>query len=96
MPLSTTYDWLIQQPHVNAMKAESSKVTNRRLSPENLKRIRQRGKARAAVNRELTSELAKRCRQAIKEGLIERGAAVVVEGAEAGKSIRKARRSFTN
>ena len=78
------------------MKAESSKVTKRRLSPETLELIRQRGLARAAGNRELTSELAKQCRQAIKEDLKERRAAVMVEAAEAGKSIRKARRSFAN
>uniref|UniRef100_A0A158P636 Uncharacterized protein n=1 Tax=Angiostrongylus cantonensis TaxID=6313 RepID=A0A158P636_ANGCA len=78
------------------MKAESSKVTKRRLSPETLELIRQRGLARAAGNRELTSELAKQCRQAIKDDLEERKAAVMVEEAEAGKSIRKARRIFAN
>uniref|UniRef100_A0A0K0DI18 UPF0020 domain-containing protein n=1 Tax=Angiostrongylus cantonensis TaxID=6313 RepID=A0A0K0DI18_ANGCA len=59
---------------------------------ETLQLIRQRGIARAAGNRELTSELAKQCRQAIKEDLEERAAAVMVDAAEAGKSIRKARR----
>uniref|UniRef100_A0A0K0DG07 Transposase n=1 Tax=Angiostrongylus cantonensis TaxID=6313 RepID=A0A0K0DG07_ANGCA len=78
------------------MKAESSEVTKRRLSQETPELIRQRGIARAAGNRELTSELAKQCRQAIKEDLKERRAAVMVEAAEAGKSIRKARRSFAN
>uniref|UniRef100_A0A0K0D8G8 V-type ATP synthase subunit D n=1 Tax=Angiostrongylus cantonensis TaxID=6313 RepID=A0A0K0D8G8_ANGCA len=78
------------------MKAESSKVAKRRLSPETLELIRQRGLVRAAGNRELTSELAKQCRQAIKEDLKERRAAVMVEAGEARKSIRKAHRSFAN
>uniref|UniRef100_A0A158P944 Endo/exonuclease/phosphatase domain-containing protein n=1 Tax=Angiostrongylus cantonensis TaxID=6313 RepID=A0A158P944_ANGCA len=68
------YDRLIEHLHVSAMKAESSKVTKRRLSPETLELIRQRGIARAAGNRELTSELAKQCRQAMKEDLEERRA----------------------
>uniref|UniRef100_A0A0K0DAR4 Uncharacterized protein n=1 Tax=Angiostrongylus cantonensis TaxID=6313 RepID=A0A0K0DAR4_ANGCA len=54
------------------MKAESSKVIKRFLSPETLELIDQRGIARAAGNRELTSELAKQFRQAIKEDLKER------------------------
>uniref|UniRef100_A0A0K0CZD5 Uncharacterized protein n=1 Tax=Angiostrongylus cantonensis TaxID=6313 RepID=A0A0K0CZD5_ANGCA len=81
------YDWLIQHLHFNAMKAECSKVTKRCLSPETLELIRQREIARAAGNRELTSELAKQCRQAIKD-VKERRAAVMVEVAEAGKTIR--------
>ncbi|KAE9416732.1 hypothetical protein Angca_002490 [Angiostrongylus cantonensis] len=47
-------------------------------------------------NRELTSEFAKQCREARKEDLKERRTAVVVEAAEAGKSIRKARLSLPN
>ncbi|KAE9412758.1 hypothetical protein Angca_008712, partial [Angiostrongylus cantonensis] len=90
------YDRLIEHLHASAMKAESSKVTKRRLSPETLELIRRRGFARAAGNGELTSELAKQCRQTIKEDLKERRAAVMVEAAEAGKSIRKSRRSFVN
>ncbi|VDM59980.1 unnamed protein product [Angiostrongylus costaricensis] len=78
------------------MKANSLKVTKRRLSPETLKLIRQRGFSRTAGNRELTSELAKQSRQAVKEDLKEGRAAVMVGAAEAGKSIRKAHRSFTN
>uniref|UniRef100_A0A0K0DKD4 Reverse transcriptase domain-containing protein n=1 Tax=Angiostrongylus cantonensis TaxID=6313 RepID=A0A0K0DKD4_ANGCA len=88
------YDRLIQHLHVSAMKAESSKVTKRRLSPKTIELIRQHGIARAADNRELTSEHAKQCRQAIKEDLKERKEAVMVEAAEAGKSIRKAHRCF--
>uniref|UniRef100_A0A0K0CVB3 50S ribosomal protein L22 n=1 Tax=Angiostrongylus cantonensis TaxID=6313 RepID=A0A0K0CVB3_ANGCA len=78
------------------MKAESSKVTKRRLSPETQELIRQRGIARAAGKRELTSELAKQCTQAIKEDHKERRVAVMVEAAEAGKSIRKAHRRLAN
>uniref|UniRef100_A0A0K0DGP3 Guanine nucleotide-binding protein subunit gamma n=1 Tax=Angiostrongylus cantonensis TaxID=6313 RepID=A0A0K0DGP3_ANGCA len=81
---------------ISAMKAESSKVTKRSLSPETLELIRQCGIARAAGNRELTSEHTKQCRQAIKEDLKERRAAVVVEAAEDGKSIRKAHQSFVS
>ncbi|KAE9413460.1 hypothetical protein Angca_010050, partial [Angiostrongylus cantonensis] len=88
------YDRLIEHLCVSAMKAESSKVTKRRLSPATRELIRQCGISRAAGSRDLTSELAKR-RQAVKEDLKERRAAVIVEAAEAGKSIRKARRSFS-
>uniref|UniRef100_A0A0K0D1V8 Reverse transcriptase domain-containing protein n=1 Tax=Angiostrongylus cantonensis TaxID=6313 RepID=A0A0K0D1V8_ANGCA len=70
--------------------------SERRLSQESLEPIRNYGIARAAGNRELTSELAEQCRQAIKEDLKERRAAVMVEDAEAGKSTRKAHRSFAN
>ncbi|XGW29870.1 hypothetical protein V3C99_009149 [Haemonchus contortus] len=42
------------------------------------------------------SELAKLCREAIKEDLKERRGAAMDEAADAGKSIRKARRSFAN
>uniref|UniRef100_A0A0K0DFA1 Transcriptional regulator n=1 Tax=Angiostrongylus cantonensis TaxID=6313 RepID=A0A0K0DFA1_ANGCA len=77
------------------MKAESSNVTKRRLSPETLELILQREIARAAGNRELTSEFAKQCRQAIKEDLHERRAAVMVEPADAGKSISSAHQSFS-
>ncbi|VDM53259.1 unnamed protein product [Angiostrongylus costaricensis] len=89
------YDRLIQHLYIGAVKAESSKVprSKKRLSPETLELIRQRGIARAACNRKLTSELAKQCRQATKEDLKERKAAVLVEAGEAGKSIRKANRS---
>ncbi|VDM57902.1 unnamed protein product [Angiostrongylus costaricensis] len=71
------------------MKAESSKVTMRRLSPETLELIHQLGIARAPRKRELTSGRAKQCRQAMKEDHKERRATVVVEAAETGKSIRK-------
>ncbi|KAK6730178.1 hypothetical protein RB195_006938 [Necator americanus] len=77
-------------------KAESFKTTKRRLSLETLELIRQRGAARVAGNQELTSELAKLCREAIKEDLKERRAEVLAEAAEAGKSIRYARRDFAS
>ncbi|VDM64763.1 unnamed protein product [Angiostrongylus costaricensis] len=70
------YDRLIQHLHFSAMKAESSKVTQRRFSPETLELIRQRGIVRAAGNREVASELQKQCKQAIKEDLKERRTAV--------------------
>ncbi|KAK6763141.1 hypothetical protein RB195_023754 [Necator americanus] len=90
------YDRLIEHLHDCAKKAESFKTTKRRLSLETLKLIRQRGAARAAGNQELTSELAKLCREAIKEDLKERRAEVLAEAAEAGKSIRCARQDFAS
>ncbi|VDM55743.1 unnamed protein product [Angiostrongylus costaricensis] len=78
------------------MKAESSKVTKRHWFPETLELKRQRGIERGAGNREQTSELGKHCRPAIKEDLKKRRVAVMIEAAEAGKSIRKAHRSFAN
>ncbi|EYC25014.1 hypothetical protein Y032_0012g1644 [Ancylostoma ceylanicum] len=57
--------------------------------------MRQRGATRAAGNYQLTSELARRCREAIKEDLKERRA-VVLAVATAGRSIRNTRRDFAN
>ncbi|KAK6755773.1 hypothetical protein RB195_014268 [Necator americanus] len=88
------YDRLVEHLHECAKKAESFKTTKRRLSLQTLELIRQRGAARAAGNQELTSELARLCRGAIKEDLKERRAEVLAEAAEAGKSIRYARRDF--
>ncbi|ETN69854.1 hypothetical protein NECAME_15029 [Necator americanus] len=88
------YDRLVEHLHDCAKKAESFKTTKRRLSLETLELIRQRGAARAAGNQELTSELARLCREAIKEDLKERRAEVLAVAAEAGKSIRYARRDF--
>ncbi|KIH69517.1 hypothetical protein ANCDUO_00141 [Ancylostoma duodenale] len=51
----------------SAKSDESLRATKTRLSYETLERICQRGAARAAGNYQLTSELAKRCREAIKE-----------------------------
>ncbi|KAK6757195.1 hypothetical protein RB195_015178 [Necator americanus] len=90
------YDRLVEHLHDCAKKAESFKTTRRRLSLETLELIRQRGAARAAGNQELTSELARLCREAIKEDLKERRAEVLAEAAEAGKSIRYARRDFAS
>ncbi|VDM58334.1 unnamed protein product [Angiostrongylus costaricensis] len=89
------YDRLRQYLHVSAMKAHGSELTKRRLSPETLELMRQRGIARGADNSELMSELAKQCRQATKD-LKERRAAVMTEAREARKSIRKAHLSFAN
>ncbi|ETN81262.1 hypothetical protein NECAME_08621, partial [Necator americanus] len=82
------YDRLVEHLHDCAKKAESFKTTKRRLSLETIELIRQRGAARAARNQELTSKLARLCREAIKEDLKERRAEVLAEAAEVGKSIR--------
>ncbi|KAK6758358.1 hypothetical protein RB195_015897 [Necator americanus] len=84
------YDQLVEHLHDCAKKAESFKTTKRRLSLETLELIRHCGAARATGNQELTSELARLCREAIKEDLKERRAEVLAEAAEAGKSIRYA------
>ncbi|ETN75421.1 hypothetical protein NECAME_12407 [Necator americanus] len=88
------YDRLVEHLRDCAKKAESSKTTKRRLSLETLELVRRRGAARAAGNQELTSVLARLCREAIKEDLKERRAEVLAEAAEAGKSIRYASRDF--
>ncbi|KAK6745290.1 hypothetical protein RB195_011799 [Necator americanus] len=90
------YDRLVEHLHDCAKKAGSFKTTKRRFSLETLQLIRQRGAARAAGNQELTSELARLCREAIKEDLKERRAEVLAEAAEARKSIRYARRDFAS
>ncbi|KAK6736067.1 hypothetical protein RB195_019003 [Necator americanus] len=90
------YDRLIEHLHVCTKKAESFKTTERWLSLEILELIRQRGATRAAGNQELTSELAKLCREAIEEDLKERRAEVLAEATEAGKSIRYALRDFAS
>ncbi|ETN70973.1 hypothetical protein NECAME_14421 [Necator americanus] len=88
------YDRLVEHLHDFTKRAESFKTTKRRMSLEILELIRQRGAAQAARNPELTSELARLCREAIKEDLKERRAEVLAEAAEAGRSIRYARRDF--
>ncbi|EYC15252.1 hypothetical protein Y032_0037g3415 [Ancylostoma ceylanicum] len=85
------YEQLIQHLRDSAKKAEGSRITNRRLSHDTLELIRQHEAARAAGNYQLTFELARRCREAIKEDLKERRAAVLAEAAEAGRSIRNTR-----
>uniref|UniRef100_A0A0N4WA19 BHLH domain-containing protein n=1 Tax=Haemonchus placei TaxID=6290 RepID=A0A0N4WA19_HAEPC len=77
-------------------QAESTKDVKKRLSSKTFELIRQRGNARDAGDNQLTSELAKLCREAIKEDLKERRTAVLTKAAEAGKSIRQARRSLVN
>ncbi|KAK6755352.1 hypothetical protein RB195_013994 [Necator americanus] len=77
-------------------ESEEFQTTKRRLSPKTLEVIRQRGATPAAGNQELTSELAKLCREAVKEDLKERRAGMLAEAAEAGQSIRYARRNFAN
>nr|CDJ82713.1 polyprotein [Haemonchus contortus] len=90
------YNCLVEHLHGSTTKAESPQVVKRRLSSKTLELIRQRGIARATDNYQQTSKLAKLCRESIKEDLNERRAAVMDEAAEAGKSVRKARRSFAN
>ncbi|EPB66233.1 hypothetical protein ANCCEY_14676, partial [Ancylostoma ceylanicum] len=90
------YERLIQHLRDSARKAEGSRITKRRLSHETLELIRQRGAARATGNYQLTSELARRCREAVKGDLKKREAAVLAEAAEAGRSIRYTRRDFFN
>uniref|UniRef100_A0A7I4XUM5 Endonuclease-reverse transcriptase n=1 Tax=Haemonchus contortus TaxID=6289 RepID=A0A7I4XUM5_HAECO len=87
------YNRLVEHLRDSATRVESLK---KRLSSKTLELIRQRGIARATGNYQQTSELAKLCREAIKEDLKERRAAVMDEAAEARKSIRKDRRSFAN
>ncbi|KAK6739367.1 hypothetical protein RB195_021037 [Necator americanus] len=65
------HDRFVEHLHDCAKKAESFKTTKRRLSLETLELIRQRGTAQAAGNQELTSELARLCREVIKEDLKE-------------------------
>ncbi|EPB76911.1 hypothetical protein ANCCEY_04037 [Ancylostoma ceylanicum] len=92
--LLTTYIEDVKHLRDSAKKAEGLRATKRRLSHETLELIRQHGAARAAGNYQLTSELARRCREAIKEDLKERRAAVLAEAAVAGRSIRNTRRDF--
>ncbi|KAK6749385.1 hypothetical protein RB195_001786 [Necator americanus] len=90
------YDRLVEHLHDCTKKAESFKTIKRRLSLETLELICQRGAARAAGSQELTSELARVCKQVIKEDLKERRVKVLAEAAETGKSIRYARRDFAS
>ncbi|EPB78373.1 hypothetical protein ANCCEY_02522 [Ancylostoma ceylanicum] len=78
-PILEEYERLTQHLCDSAKKIESSRTTKRRPSHETLELIRQRGAARAASNYQLTSELAKRCREAIREDLKERRAAALAE-----------------
>nr|CDJ88010.1 endonuclease-reverse transcriptase [Haemonchus contortus] len=66
------YDRLVEHLHDCARRAESLKDVKKRLSSKTLELIRQRGIARATGNHQQTSELAKLCREAIKEDLKER------------------------
>ncbi|VDO80002.1 unnamed protein product [Heligmosomoides polygyrus] len=72
----------------------SAKGAERRLFPETLELIRQRGAARASGNYQQTSDLAKQCRAAIKEDLTERRARMLSEVAEKDMSIQNAFWSF--
>ncbi|VDO36378.1 unnamed protein product, partial [Heligmosomoides polygyrus] len=63
------YDRFVYRLRYSAQETESLKTTKRHLSPETLELIRQRGAGRESGNYQLTSELAKLCRAAIKEDL---------------------------
>ncbi|KIH64851.1 hypothetical protein ANCDUO_04835 [Ancylostoma duodenale] len=78
----------IQHLRDSAKTAEGPRVTKRRLSYETFEPIRQLGAERAADNYHLTSELAKRCREEIKEDFKERRAAVLFKVTEASGSFR--------
>uniref|UniRef100_A0A7I4YEX8 Endonuclease exonuclease phosphatase domain containing protein n=1 Tax=Haemonchus contortus TaxID=6289 RepID=A0A7I4YEX8_HAECO len=78
-----------------ARRAVSLEDVKKRLSSKTLELICQREIGRAAGNEQLTSKLAKQCREAIKEDLKERRAAAMDEAVEAGKSIRQARWSLS-
>uniref|UniRef100_A0A7I4XSQ7 Endo/exonuclease/phosphatase domain-containing protein n=1 Tax=Haemonchus contortus TaxID=6289 RepID=A0A7I4XSQ7_HAECO len=88
------YDRLVENLHDCVRRAESLKDVRKRLSLKTLELIPQREIPRAACNNQLTSELEKQCREAIKEDLKERRAAFSAEAAEAGRSICRARRSL--
>ncbi|KAK6761537.1 hypothetical protein RB195_022561 [Necator americanus] len=90
------YERFVEHLHDCTRKAKSLKTTKRCRSPKTLELIRQRGHARAAGNQELTSGVAKLCREAIKEDVKERRAKVLAEAAEAGRSICYVRRNFAN
>ncbi|EYC31822.1 hypothetical protein Y032_0003g1258 [Ancylostoma ceylanicum] len=87
---------LIQHLRDSVKESEGSRTTKRRLSHGTLELIRHREAARAAGYYQLTSELAKRCREAIKEGLKERRAAMLGEASDTGRSIRNSRRDSAN
>ncbi|KAK6763377.1 hypothetical protein RB195_023904 [Necator americanus] len=90
------YERLVVHFHDCTRKAKSFKTAKRRLSQKTLELIRQRVAAPAASNQELTSELARLCREAIKEDLKERRAEMLAEAAETGQSIHYVRRNFVN
>ncbi|KAK6749776.1 hypothetical protein RB195_002031 [Necator americanus] len=81
--------------YTTARRRLRKKTIKRRLSLETFELIRQRGATRAAGNQGLTSVLARLCREAIKEDIKERRAELA-EAAEAGKSVRYARRDFAS
>ncbi|EPB66844.1 hypothetical protein ANCCEY_14066, partial [Ancylostoma ceylanicum] len=87
---------LIQHLRDSAEKAKGSRTAKRRPAHETLELILQHGAARGAGNYQLTSELVKRCREAVREDLKERRAAGLTEAAEAERSIRNSRRYFAN
>ncbi|KAK6756076.1 hypothetical protein RB195_014455 [Necator americanus] len=67
--IDAEYDRLVEHLHDYTRKARDSKIDLRRVSLETLGLIRQRGAARTAGNKEITSELERFCRDAVKEDL---------------------------
>ncbi|VDO92292.1 unnamed protein product [Heligmosomoides polygyrus] len=80
----------------------NAKIVPRRLPEElhigthDLEENEQAWSSTSVKQLQLTSELEKLCRTAIKEDLKERRAEVLAEAAEAMSSIRNARRNFAN
>ncbi|KIH66395.1 hypothetical protein ANCDUO_03277 [Ancylostoma duodenale] len=92
--ITEEYDRPVQNLRDSAKKTKGSRAIERLLSYQTPELIRQRGVVRKAHHSQLTSKLAKRCRETIKEDLEERKAEVLAETAETGKSIRNARRDI--
>ncbi|KIH56007.1 MSP domain protein [Ancylostoma duodenale] len=98
------YEWhdrLVQHLHDSAKSAEHLRVTkrnkkNKKSAYEIFQLPCQHEAKRAAGNCQLTSELAKPRREAIKEDLKERQVAVLANAAEARESLYKARWDFAN
>ncbi|KAK6742421.1 hypothetical protein RB195_009972 [Necator americanus] len=88
------YDQLVEHLYNCTRKTKSFKNTKRRLSLETLELIRQVEPHELQGTK--NSELARLCREAIKEGLKERRAKVLAEAAEAGRSISYAHRDFAS
>ncbi|KAK6756294.1 hypothetical protein RB195_014601 [Necator americanus] len=89
------YDRLVGHLHDCTKKAVRFKTTERRLSFETPELMRKHGAVRATGSQEITSELARLCREAIEEDLKERRADVLAEDAER-KAFSLAYSSETN
>ncbi|KAK6756190.1 hypothetical protein RB195_014532 [Necator americanus] len=90
------YERLFEHLHDYTKKAESFKTTKRRISLETLELIRHDAADWAEGYQELKFELARLCREAIKEDFKETIAEVLAEAAEGRRNIRYARRDFAS